>query len=215
MVKVVSCREDILPFYAKRGYNTFAEREFDESGIANVCDITRRGLKYVMKQKVNRIEKELIKVMPADISDIKPIVESVNIAYKAMHVEFGLEQRDRFNSIEAALDMKDNLHVAKVGFETVGVIGIQESDSASLLSPLAVRTDVQGYGVAGALLEYAESRHAATEVEVVSCGTAIISLYEKRGYEQFRTVRMKELDKFQSRSEKDELSIIYMRKYNN
>ena len=84
MVKVVSCREDILPFYAKRGYNTFAEREFDESGIANVCDITRRGLKYVMKQKVNRIEKELIKVMPADISDIKTIVEFVNIVYRAI-----------------------------------------------------------------------------------------------------------------------------------
>ena len=52
---VVSCRTDILPFYEKRGYQTFAEEDWDTMGIADLTHITRRGLTYIMKKKINNI----------------------------------------------------------------------------------------------------------------------------------------------------------------
>ena len=163
MLGVVSCRADVLPFYAKRGYNTFEEVDFDTAGggFVNVGDITRRGLKYVKKQKINNVEKEMIKVLPAESADIESIINVVNFAYKIEIGNIGIafKDTDRFDSVQDAFDMKDDLHVAKVRFETVGVIGISLVESSAMLGPIAARKDMQGYRVGEALLVFAESPH--------------------------------------------------------
>ena len=63
MVGVVSCRIDLMPFYAKRGYITTKEDDLDDMGIAEFQYVTRRGLKYIWKQKINfeTLDNELMK----------------------------------------------------------------------------------------------------------------------------------------------------------
>ena len=161
MVGVVSCRTDILPFYTKRGYNTFAEEEFDSAGLAELSDITRRGLKYVKKQKINNVDEEMIKVMQASHADMETVMDVVNSGYaeELGNATIAFKKSNKFETLEEVLAMRDDLYVAKVGFEIVGVIGIGKINSSYLLGTLAVRKDLQGYGVGGALLQYAQSRH--------------------------------------------------------
>ena len=217
MVGVVSCRADILPFYTKRGYKTCKEEDFDTAGIANVADITRRGLKYVKKQKINKVEKDMIKVMPADFDDIQSIVAVVNSAYQIELGDTGIafKNADRFLSVQDALDLKDDLHVAKIGIEIIGVIAITVMTDSAILGPLAVSPGLQGYGVGRALLDFAESLHRVTEVGVVSCRTDLLTMYEKRGYREERVNRLEDEGTEELKwITRDGLSMLYMRKIN-
>ena len=45
-----------------------------------------------------------------------------------------------------------------------------------------MRPRLQGQGVGGALLDYAESLRGRTEVGIVSCRTDLLDYYGRRGY---------------------------------
>ena len=45
-----------------------------------------------------------------------------------------------------------------------------------------MRRRLQGQGVGGALLDYAESLRGRTEVGIVSCRTDLLDYYGRRGY---------------------------------
>ena len=122
---------------------------------------------------------------------------------------------DRFETVQDALDMKNDLHVAKVGLEIVGIIGITPLKASSALGPLAVSPERQGYGVGDSLLQYAESSHKVTDVDVVSCRTDLLPMYEKRGYKEFRVTRMEEEGKGEFKAiTREGLTVIYMRRNN-
>ena len=96
---------------------------------------------------------------PAELADIKSIVNVLNSAYRIEMGDTGIafKSTNRFDTVQDALDMKNDLHVANVGFEIVGIIGITHLKASSGLGPFAVSPDWQGYGVGDSLLQYAES----------------------------------------------------------
>ena len=113
------------------------------------------------------------------------------------------------------MDIKDDLYVAKIGLETVGVIGITVMNDFAMLGPLGVSPDMQGYGIGRVLLDYAESLHRVTEVDVVSCRTDLLPMYEKRGYREVRVNRLEDVGKEELKwTTRNGLTMIYMRKNN-
>ena len=48
--------------------------------------------------------------------------------------------------------------------------------------PLAVVPSLQGRGVGGLLLDYAESKADITELAIVNCRTDLLDFYQRRGY---------------------------------
>ena len=171
----------------------------------------------VQKQKMNKVEKDLIKVMPAEIGDMESLTDVVNAAYKLELGDTGIafKNADRFTSVQDALDMKDDLYVAKIGTDIVGAIGITMGTDSAILGPVAVSPHVQGCGVGGVLLGFAESLHRVTEVGVVSCRTDILPMYEKRGYKEVRVNRLEDEDIGELQwTTREGLTIMYMRKIN-
>jgi GNAT superfamily N-acetyltransferase len=56
------------------------------------------------------------------------------------------------------------------------------------IGPLAVLPSNQGRGIGKLLLDFAESLAPVSRIEVVSCRTDILPMYEKRGYRTVATV---------------------------
>merc|ERR1712172_459784 len=115
--------------------------------------------------------------------DLEAVLDLINAAYKLEIGDSGLAFK-KFDRLQSAEDIEaDNLHIALVGEAIVGCIVIAPGlnpDSANI-GPLAVRSD---------LLEYAESKHQETTVDVVSCRTDLEQFYHKRGYRFLREVPM-------------------------
>merc|ERR1711923_676156 len=120
MVGVVSCRADILPFYAKRGYITVREDDFDTAGIAELNHITRRGLHYVRKQKINDMKAEMIEVAKATSCEIDAILNLKNVGIRGSEDDSMVSTT--FQTKHKVLDMIDTIFVAKVGLQVIGAI---------------------------------------------------------------------------------------------
>ena len=159
----------------------------------------------------------MIQVMPAELKDIETIANVVNAAYKIELGNTGIafKNANRFLSVQEALDLKNDLHVAKIGNQIVGVVGITTMNKSSILGPLGVDPEFQGYGIGRALMDFAESKHRATEVGVVSCRTDLLPMYLKRGYKEMRVNRLEDEDTEELKwTTRQGLTIMYMRKVN-
>ena len=58
---------------------------------------------------------------------------------------------------------------------------VQDSDH-HMPGPLAVLPALQGRGVGGSLLDYAEAKADIAELTIVSCRTDLLEFYQRRGY---------------------------------
>ena len=65
---------------------------------------------------------------------------------------------------------------------------VQVADSVAHIGPVAVHNDYQGKGIGKMLLDFAESLAETSEMEVVSCRTDVLPIYERRGYKTIGTV---------------------------
>ena len=167
--------------------------------ISNMDALTRKDLMYVKKQKINKLTPDMILVREYQTGDnLEAVLTLINAAYKLEIGDSGLAFK-KFDRLQSAEDIEaDKLHIALVGEAMVGCIVIAPgTDSANigrltgittqllfiyLKGPLAVRSDLQGRGIGSHLLEYAESKHQETTVDVVSCRTDLEQFYHNRGY---------------------------------
>ena len=65
---------------------------------------------------------------------------------------------------------------------------VRVADSVAHIGPVAVHNDYQGKGIGKMLLDFAESLAETSEMEVVSCRTDVLPIYERRGYKTIGTV---------------------------
>ena len=172
--------------------------------ISNMAALTRKDLMYVKKQKINKLTPDMILIREYQAGDdLEAVLSLINAAYKLEIGDSGLAFK-KFDRLQSAEDIEaDKLHLALVGEAIVGCIVIAPGlnpDSANIgksflefqlnyflfiifpKGPLAVRSDLQGQGIGSCLLEYAESKHQETTVDVVSCRTDLEKFYHKRGY---------------------------------
>ena len=88
--------------------------------------LTRKGLKYILKQKINRVNLQQLTVRPLSGRDsLETVMEVVNQAYIIEIGNTGLafKELDRLRSVEDLV--KEETHVAQLGGEIVGVVGIE------------------------------------------------------------------------------------------
>lgn len=78
-------------------------------------------------------------------------------------------------------NMRETWVVEKDG-RIVGCIRVEIQGSVGHIGPLAVAQECQGHGIGKLLLDFAESLTEISEIEVVSCRTDVIPMYERRGY---------------------------------
>ena len=91
-----------------------------------VSFLTRKGLKYILKQKINRVNLRQLTVRPLSGQDsLDTVMEVVNKAYIIEIGNTGLafKEQDRLRSVEDLV--KEETHVAQLGGEIVGVVGFE------------------------------------------------------------------------------------------
>lgn len=93
--------------------------------ISNMEALTREGLMYVKKQKINRLTPHMIRVREYQTGDnLGAILELINDAYKLEIGDSGLAFK-KFDRLQSAEDIEaDKLHLALVGEDIVGCIVI-------------------------------------------------------------------------------------------
>ena len=93
--------------------------------ISNMEALTREGLMYVKKQKINRLTPDMIRVREYQAGDsLEAVLELINGAYKLEIGDSGLAFK-KFDRLQATEDIEaDNLHIALVGEVIVGCIVI-------------------------------------------------------------------------------------------
>ena len=87
--------------------------------------LTRTGLMYVKKQKINKLTPDMIRVRKYQTGDsLETAFELINAAYKLEIGDSGLAFK-KFDRLQSAEDIEaDNLHIALVGEAMVGCIVI-------------------------------------------------------------------------------------------
>ena len=154
---------------------------------------------FVIKQKINRVNHKYVRVRPFSSEDsLDMVLEIVNEAYKIEIGNTGIafKELDRLRDVSDIV--KEETHLALLGKEIVGVVGIKlTKDKAHLgelsmsqprrskcwcTGPLAVRPGLQKRGIGKVLLNYAEKLRERCEVTVVSCRTDLVGYYQNRGY---------------------------------
>merc|ERR1711942_622315 len=79
MVAVVSCRTDVLPWYEKRGYETFGHIPLVESSKTQKENVTRAGLSSVLKQRINRVEMDNIRIERIHKEDAAQVIQKFGL----------------------------------------------------------------------------------------------------------------------------------------
>ena len=86
--------------------------------------LTRKGLKYVQMQRINRVNLSHLRVRPlSDQDSLETVMEVVNLAYIIEIGNTGLafKEFDRLRSVEDLV--KEETHVGVLGREIVGAVG--------------------------------------------------------------------------------------------
>ena len=93
--------------------------------ISNMAALTREGLMYVKKQKINRLTPHMIRVREYQTGDsLEAVFELINAAYKLEIGDSGLAFK-KFDRLQSSEDIEaDKLHLALVGEDIVGCIVI-------------------------------------------------------------------------------------------
>ena len=142
-LEALSLRTALLSWYDRRGYTTYGEIPLQRWRQV----YTKEGLVFVQKQKINRVNAMHIRVRPLSTEDsLDTLMEVVNLAYNISigNMSLALKQAD---SQKEAANITEEIHVALLGSQIVGVVGLEVRGVKASLGRMTVLPGLQGKGI--------------------------------------------------------------------